>query len=705
MSSIIDRGSKTFIRNLHEIPNAKLVRLSCKREHINARMTKLLTSPPTSALFMVASSALQSTVVSCNKHVHINWFGQSDTLVITETEPSTEFVIITSNTTIEFVAYDVPLTVEPNNSSKSTKLNNGHLQINMETTLDHLRQHIRGLDSQLRTLISAWNQRDSTNGIDGILLRGAPGTGKTLVVDTFGQHICSNGNSDISYITIQVSNLFKKDYGEGERMLINTIDRAIESSSSVLIALDEIDLLGSSGSNNVATRPGEQDSGIDPTTKKMLRLVCALLDDLRRKKKSILFIGVTNNYEGIMPYVLDELTSSGRLSTVIECTIPNVKQRSDILEILTSKLILSDNNVLHDLAKRTPGMVGSDLTDLCREAAMSALTRNQDELQDQRLYVNSVDWSKALAVVRPSGLRSTIHSTTLPESTPTLKKLSTTAVDPVQRVISTTIPALSSPERWISKGVAPPSGLLLYGPSGNGKTLLASSLAKEIQNRGLGNVMIVRCTDIVRSILGASERALTDVFARARRMKPCIVILDQIEAIGKVRGNDDTNERTWDRLLSCLLIELDGMRQSGTLLSSFSSSSSSSSTTTTTSSSDLLGGSHGVYVIGTTRDLSLLDPALVRPGRFDDCVYVGPPTSDERRILLIHGMEKAAPDKSEILSSKVLDEIVSKTNEWSRADVNGLCREAIMEAIRENDETPYLKPKHILNLLSATSKK
>ena len=248
-----------------------------------------------------------------------------------------------------------------------------------------------------------------------------------------------------------------------------------------------------------------------------------------------------------------------------------------------------------------------------------------------KTYVSFLFRLKALAVVRPSGLRSTVHSTTLPETTPSLTYLAPTLEESVRRVRSTTMSALTAPEKWLSKGISPPSGLLLYGPSGNGKTLLASSLAKEIQRKGLGNIIIVRCTDIVRSVLGASEKALTEVFARARRMKPCVVILDQIEAIGKKRGNDDTNERTWDRLLSCLLIELDGMRNSGSksntsLSTGVSGVSGVSAAAAESRDKELSGGSGGVYVIGTTWKLSLLDPALVRPGRFDDCVYVGPPT-------------------------------------------------------------------------------
>ena len=742
------------------VPNATFVQITCHRKHRNARTTKLLASPSTSALYKAALTSLQGTVVSHGKDLQVQWFGHhTDTLSIVETQPrATDSVLITTDTVVAFIPFEpMPSNIEfPTSSTSQLQLQLQQLQLHQQpdqdTMFNHLRTSVRGLDSQLHTLISAWYQRDRTDGIAGILLRGAPGSGKTLAVDALGQCIrrmAKNEEENANCITLQTSTLFKKEYGEGERMLVNTIDRAVTASSSVLIVLDEIDLLGSSGnsgSNGALVRPGEQDSdaaGVDPTATKMLRLLCALLDDLYRNRSNdvfnrsrtsnVLVIGVTNNYDGMRPSVLEELTAAGRLSTVVECTIPNVKQRYDMLELLTSRVLLNKGNgrpenTLQDLAVRTPGMVGSDLADLCREAAMSALSRehtqdnqkgnqpegnqpegnqpegnqpegNQPEEGQKEepplspppsLLITPMDWSNALAVVRPSGLRSTVHSTTLPESTPTLKHLKLSAKDPVRRVISTTLSALESPEKWYSKGVSPPSGLLLYGPSGNGKTLLASALAKEVQRRGLGNVIVVRCTDIVRSILGASERALTKVFARARRMQPCVVVLDQIEAIGKARGHDDTNERTWDRLLSCLLIELDGMRTNNVATAS----------TDVTASSQDESTSRGVYVIGTTCDLSLLDPALVRPGRFDDCIYVGPPTPEERKHLLLEGMKSAAsrsPHNEQLLSS--LDQMVIQTRDWSRAELNGLCREAIMEAIRENDQHPCLAPVHFFHLL------
>ena len=200
----------------------------------------------------------------------------------------------------------------------------------------------------------------------------------------------------------------------------------------------------------------------------------------------------------------------------------------------------------------------------------------------------------------------------------------------------------------------------------------------------------MRCTDIVGSMLGESERALTDIFTRARKMKPCIIVLDQIEAIGRKRGQDDTDERTWDRLLSCLLIELDGMRKNEERSSRTSSGGGGSG-----------GGSGGVHVIGTTSDLTRLDPALIRPGRFDDCILINYPIDNEIKALILLRFKKAmaiCEDKGQEIVL-VLDDIVQQMRGMSRADIVGLCREAVMSAIRENSQNPILRSRHVFNLL------
>ena len=562
-------------------------------------------------------------------------------------------------------------------------------------------------------MLAAWSYHS------GILLHGPPGVGKTIAVESLCAWLRVE-DPTTSSVTLRMPELFQKNYGDGERMLVSLVDRAIAGSSRTLVVLDEIDVLGGGGGgpNQKMALEGEGEEDVNPSSIKMLRLVLALLDELH-SRGSVMVIGVTNAHDGMDKKVVELLTREGRLPNVIECGVPNVEERRDVLELMTSRMVLSGSGgggsggggngggggndddddddgsggglVLDYLATRTHGMVGTDLADLCREAAMHALSRDEGGGEKKAggcsLLVSDNDWSRALLVARPSGLRATVHDTTTPPGTPTLIDLEASMIHPIQRIRTSTLRALSSPEIWTKKGIAPPSGLLLHGPSGNGKTLLACAVAKEVQTCGLGNVLIVRCTDVVSAVLGDSERALSEAFRRARRMSPCVVVLDQIEAIGRCRGSeDDTDERTWDRLLSCLLIELDGMRSENVQSRGEQPS----------------GGSGGVYVIGTTTRLSSLDSALVRPGRFDDCLHVGPPDKDERRVLVERFVSTAVQNsagESDVLLESSLDAIALASAGLSRANVIGVCREAIMNAIRENDVATKLETRHVLELL------
>jgi SpoVK/Ycf46/Vps4 family AAA+-type ATPase len=713
------------------------------------RATKL----PNSTLFKVAKSMLLGMSVAVQDRLPITWFGHCDTLLVANIQSTTvnkNTTTINSSTQLKFVCH----TTDPagsahtigtahttthtntttNTTTKTTTNTTTNMTTNTTTNTSHhyliqLRTKVRGLDSQLRLLINLWlpSGNGVTSGGGGVLLHGAPGTGKTLAVEALGQHLIRSDDTT-AHVTIHVPDLYQKGYGDGERVLIRTIDRTLSASKSALIVLDEIDALGTSGggSTRMLSPDGNGDDngddvGVDPTSLRMLRTVCALLDDISRNKVArVLVIGVTSQWGEMRPSCRAALTQSGRLQHVVECGIPTVPQRKDILELMTQRLSLANETTLDTLAKRTPGFVGTDLADFVRVAALSAMTRdknhtfhtahstttqNNPEGEDSfiPLSIEGRDWESAHLKVRPSSLRSFAVSGTssVPSGTPTLASLAKTSSKAVERIQQTTLRALRSPEIWLSRGVQPPSGLLLYGTSGNGKTLLAASIAQQIQREGLGNVLIVRCTDIVGSILGESERALTEVFHRARRMRPCIIVLDQIEAIGRRRGEDDTNERTWDRLLSCLLIELDGMRKDVNIHDG---------SVDGNETGGGGGGAGGVHIIGTTSDLSRLDPALIRPGRFDDCVRIDPPTSEERKELVLARLKKALvqaqADKratKEMLEQfgvmAFLNEIVDRTAGMSRADIVGVCREAVMSAIRENSESPLLMARHLLDML------
>ena len=594
----------------------------------------------------------------------------------------------------------------------------------VDCVLEHVQYHVRGMDTQVRKITQVWLNASplylrmapnpSAWQPRGILLHGASGTGKTLMVNVLINTLrnsktwkrvfpSSIGAPLPRQKVINMAELFQSDFGAGERYLCECFDTVgncnrnddLVGQQTVcgILVLDEIDI--------IASKPRKgQKGGTNHLVQRLKALLFMLMDDAAKRRLPVVIIGITSQ-----PEVLDRaIFRPGRLELVIECPIPDAKARLNILRHIVSKRLKgkpdgdqhaidnddADDDQLVQVAKSTHGMVAADLVSLCREATMAHLhdlvARNKVNVSPMA-NLQMKDWMAALAIVRPSGLRTMQHDTRVPEGTPCISELTGMGSLSNQAEAAVLAP-LRQAEQYYALGVSPPSGLLLHGASGNGKTLLALVLAQEAKICGLANFISVRCTELVSKVVGESERAVAEVFHRARKMSPCIVLLDQIEAIARRRKSAEemaaTSEHTWDRLLSCLLTELDGVG--------------SKPTTSAEGRGDENMAEQVIVVIGVTQDMSLLDPALVRPGRFDTHLRITPPSKEQVVELFSLGLKKSLQHpsfgKEGHLSNNIIHEAarylmncqrVGTTKKTiSRADVLGICRESIMSAIREN---------------------
>ncbi|MCQ4153483.1 MAG: AAA family ATPase, partial [Archaeoglobi archaeon] len=321
--------------------------------------------------------------------------------------------------------------------------------------------------------------------------------------------------------------------------------------------------------------------------------------------------------------------------------------------------------MLKRLADQTHGFVGADIEAFCKEAAMKALRRylpkidlENDEIPVEILESIRVKWEdfvSALKEIEPSAMREVFVE---------IPKVSWDDVGGLEDVKREIIEAvewpLKFPEKFKKFGIKPPKGILLFGPPGTGKTLIAKAVANETE----ANFISVKGGELLSKWLGESEKAVRKIFRKARQVAPCIVFFDEIDAIAQMRGIDE-GSRAVERVLNQILIEMDGLEEL-----------------------------HGVVVIGATNRPDILDPALLRPGRFDRLVYVRPPDRKSRlAIFRIH-------TKNMPLAEDVdLEELADMTEGYVGADIEAICREAVMLALREDQSAEKVEMRHFLEAL------
>ncbi len=485
-------------------------------------------------------------------------------------------------------------------------------------------------------------------GIDppkGVLLHGPPGTGKTLTAKAVANE------SDAYFQSIAGPEIMSKYYGESEKRLREIFEEAKENSPSIIF-IDEIDAIGS-----------KREETTGDVEKRVVSQLLSIMDGLEARGK-VIVIAATNRVDAVDP----ALRRPGRFDREIEIGVPSRDGRKEILEIHTRGMPLAEDVDLDEMADNTHGYVGADLAAIAREAAMNGLRELIPEIDLEKkeipaeilekLKVTKNNFRQAMQQIEPSAMREVLvqvpdtHWEDIGGLEDTKQKLKEAVEWP-----------LKTPESFEKMGVDPPHGILLYGPPGTGKTMLARAVATESD----ANFISIKGPELLSKWVGESEKAVRETFKKARQAAPAVIFFDEIDAMVPRRGAGMSDSHVGERVISQLLTEIDGLEEL-----------------------------ENVVVIGATNRPDLVDPALLRPGRFDRILLVPAPDGEARNeILKIH------TEKMPLAKDVDLERLSEATEGYSGADIAAISKEAAMIALRENREADEAKMKHFEEALKS----
>lgn len=598
---------------------------SVELKKVESKDAKSITLAPTEPLRIVGaedylSDYLNGHLMTKGDTIPINVMGQRIDLVVISTNPSGP-IIITDSTKITV-------------SEESAKA----VQISKEGGAPSITYEdiggIRNEVARVREMIELplrhpeLFKRLGVEAPKGVLLHGPPGTGKTLLAKAVANE------TNASFYTIGGPEIMSKYYGESEEKLRNIFEQAEKNAPSIIF-IDEID--------SIAPKREEVSGEVE---RRIVAQLLSLMDGMSSRGK-VVVIGATNRVNAVDP----ALRRPGRFDREIEIGVPDRDGRLEILQIHSRGMPLAKDVDLEKLADISHGFVGADLQALSKEAAMRALRRvlPQIDLSSEsipsdtlkKIIVTMQDFTGVIKEMEPSAMREVFVEI------PNVKWDDIGGLPDIKEELQEAVEwPLKYQGLFTFVDAAPPKGILLYGPPGTGKTLMAKAAANESE----ANFISIKGPELLSKWVGESEKGIREVFRKARQAAPCLIFFDEIDAIAPIRGGDFGDSNVTERVISQLLTELDGLE----ILTN-------------------------VVVIAATNRPDIIDPALLRPGRFDRLLYVSPPDRDSRlQILKIH-------TKNKPLSEDInLETLADLSEGYTGADIASMSSAAVMLALRKH---------------------
>ena len=558
---------------------------------------------------------LDGRVLTRGDVIEISVMGRKIELVATKITPAAEAVIIGDRTGIEI-------------SEKPAKEERAIPRISYED-IGGLGPEIKKIREMIELPMKHPElfERLGVEAPKGVLLHGPPGTGKTLLA----RALASETNSHFQ--TLSGPEIMSKYYGESEERLREIFKEAEEEAPSIIF-IDEID--------SIAPKREEVTGEVE---RRIVAQLLAVMDGLESRGK-VVVIGATNRPDSLDP----ALRRPGRFDREIEIGVPNREARLEVLQIHARGMPLAEDVDLEKLADITHGFVGADIAALAREAGMRALRRIVPELDLEvesipveilnKIQVVNEDFVDALRELSPSAMREVLVES------PNVRWDDIGGLANVKQELMEAVEwPLAYPKLFSHMAATPPKGIMLYGPPGTGKTLMAKAVATESQ----ANFISVKGPEFLSKWVGESEKAVRETFRKARQAAPTVLFFDEMDSIAPARGGGTSDSHVTERVISQILSEMDGLE-----------------------------ALHNVVVVAATNRPDIIDPALLRPGRFDRMVEIGMPDQEARlEILKIHTKKRPLAGDVDLAA------ISKKTDGYSGADLANVTNEAVMLAIRE----------------------
>lgn len=585
---------------------------------VTAKNAEKITFAPTEQLRLQGGEeylkqVLEGRAIAKGDTITLNVMGNKIDLVVTSFAPSGDAVLMASTTEVKV--------------SDKPAANNGDVPKVSYDDIGGLGDAVKKIREMVELPLRHPElfKRLGVEAPKGVLLHGPPGTGKTMLAKAVAGETSSN------FISIGGPEIVSKFYGESEGKLREIFKDAEENAPSIIF-IDEID--------SIAPKRDEVNGEEE---RRIVAQLLSLMDGLNSRGK-VVVIGATNR-----PNSIDEaLRRPGRFDREIEIGIPDRNGRLEILEIHTRGMPLADDVDLKWLADKTHGYAGADLSALTKEAAMAALRRVLPDVDLEaeeipREVLNSIsvtkdDFKNALKDMQPSTMREVLIEK------PNVRWEDIGALEEAKQELKEAVEwPLKFGKVFDHMNAKPPKGILLYGPPGTGKTMLAKAVATESE----ANFIAVKGPEFLNKWVGESEKAVRETFRKARQASPCVIFMDEIDSIAPERGTGGDSNVT-ERVISQMLTEMDGLESL-----------------------------NDVVVIAATNRPDIMDPALLRPGRFDKSIFIGPPDKESRKAIFgIHTKNRPLADDVD------LDELADKTDGCTGADIAAICNEAVMNAVR-----------------------